>query len=62
MALAFRTDAERVQRLFEAIDADHSGEISTEELDLFFSKCAQAQPFVRSQYLMVRRESLQTLR
>jgi hypothetical protein len=50
------TDRERVQRLFELIDTDRSGLISTSELDLFFSKCAQAQPFVRSQYLMVSRK------
>jgi hypothetical protein len=44
---------ERAARLFTGIDKDLSGTISLEELDQFFARCAEAHPFVRSQYLVL---------
>lgn len=51
-AVAVALDA-RIERLFHAIDTDKSGNISTSELEMVFEKCAQTQPFVRSQYLVM---------
>ena len=47
------SDLERAARLFTGIDKDLSGTISLEELDQFFARCAEAHPFVRSQYLVL---------